>query len=121
MLRFLRLFRLIRLIRFSKLIRKSAELHDAAYYSAFYGKHSEFNDSHIGAAMTELSIRRVMVLVLALYIVIPLLTIQEVDNSWNLSVNLIHQLAILNYSDPSAYEVSFVFIIGIYFSKHYYF
>lgn len=63
------------------------------------------NESHVGTAMTELTNRRIIVLVLTIYIIIPLLTIYETDYSLSLATQLIHQMGVLNQTDSSMYKV----------------
>ncbi len=49
---------------------------------------------------------RVIVLILLMLVIIPLLNANDPDVSLSLAVQLIHQLAQLNATDPTTYEVS---------------
>ncbi len=46
-------------------------------------------------------------LLLLMLIIIPLLTINDPDISLSLGVQLVHNMSILNQTDPATYEVNF--------------
>eukprot|EP01040_Poterioochromonas_malhamensis_P011691 gene11691-12756_t len=99
-----RLGRLIRLVRMVRLTRL-AKLYKYAM-AAIQGKEIEKEDaeSRVGAAMAELTNRRVLILILLMLIIIPLLNINDPDVSLSLGVQLVHKLAQLNASDPTTYQ-----------------
>eukprot|EP01030_Chromulinospumella_sphaerica_P016711 gene16711-16526_t len=56
--------------------------------------------------MSDLTTRRVIVLVLTMLIVIPLLTVQESDLTPNTAFNLVHRMALRNHTDPYTYSAA---------------
>lgn len=99
--RVIRLVRMVRLTRLAKLYK---------YATLFMGLSKEEEgeedgeESKVGAAMSDLTNRRVIVLLLLMLIIIPLLTINDPDISLSLGVQLVHNMSILNQTDPATYE-----------------
>lgn len=53
-----------------------------------------------------MSIFRVICLIILMLLIIPLLNPTDDNISLNLAIRLVHQMAVLNASDPVTYEVS---------------
>ena len=64
-------------------------------------------ESHVGAAMSDITTRRVIVLVLVMLIIIPLLSYSNVDGSAAFGSHVFHRMVKANISSPGAYSVSF--------------
>lgn len=93
--RVLRLVRMVRLVRLVKLYK---------YLSSRSNK-VEVNELHVGAAMSDLTNRRVIVLILSMLIIIPTLTVTQIDSTASMVTEMVHKLAFLNQSNPAVYEV----------------
>ena len=62
-------------------------------------------ESHVGAAMSDLTTRRVIVLVLVMLIAIPLMTYSTTDTAPNFGTLLVHRMAKENVTYPGEYDV----------------
>ena len=93
LVRMVRLVRLIKLYKYSAIKRKPEETDNEVEEAPA--------ESRVGAAMSDLTNRRVIVLILLMLIVIPQLTVNDVDISLPLGVQFVHALAKLNASDSS--------------------
>jgi hypothetical protein len=60
-------------------------------------------ESHVGAAMSDITTRRVIVLVLVMLIVIPLLSYTAVDVSADFGGHVFHRMVKANITTPGAY------------------
>lgn len=63
-------------------------------------------ESHVGAAMSDLTTRRVIVLVLVMLIAIPLMTYSTSDYAPSFGTKLVHRMAKENVTYPGVYNVS---------------
>lgn len=61
-------------------------------------------ESKVGAAMSDLTNRRVIVLILMMLIIIPLLTSSDPDISFSLGVQVVHQLGLMNSTNSALYS-----------------
>lgn len=101
--RIIRLVRMVRLVRLVKLYKYASVSKSNA--TTKNGEDEEVRtESKVGAAMSDLTNRRVIILVLTMLIVIPLLTVTETDLSQSLAVQLVQQMALLNHTNQQLYE-----------------
>ena len=107
--RVVRLVRMVRLVRLVKLL-KYTSMKKLFTPNAVENGRAEATEvpaeSRVGAAMSDLTNRRVIVLILVMLIVIPQLTINDIDVSLLLGAQFVHDLAKLNATDPATYSVS---------------
>jgi len=104
--RVVRLVRMVRLVRLIKLYKYSAPKRTEAVEEEKANAVEEAPaESRVGAAMSDLTNRRVIVLILLMLIVIPQLTVNDSDVSLSLGVQFVHNLARLNATDPATYGV----------------
>jgi hypothetical protein len=103
--RILRLVRMVRLVRIGKLYKYAVVFFTGKELKA-EEEEENLEQSRVGAAMSDLTNRRVIVLILLMLIIIPLLTVNDPDVSLTLAVQLVHQMAQLNATDPATYQVS---------------
>lgn len=111
--RVVRLARMVRLVRLVKLLKYTSVKKHLTITAENSGEAVESSapaESRVGAAMSDLTNRRVIVLVLLMLIVIPQLTVNEEDVSLSLGVQFVHELGRLNATDPATYSVSFKFL-----------
>mmetsp|Transcript_28112 Transcript_28112/g.63688 ORF Transcript_28112/g.63688 Transcript_28112/m.63688 type:complete len:862 (+) Transcript_28112:138-2723(+) len=94
--RIVRLIRMVRLVRLIKLYKYAT--------ATRRGGAEERSESRVGAAMSDLTNRRVIVLILMMLIVIPLLTVSDSDVSLSLGVQFVHHLAMKNATDPTTFS-----------------
>eukprot|EP01035_Chromulina_nebulosa_P020916 gene20916-27110_t len=124
-IRLLRIVRLVRVVRVMQLlkpvkrfsVKRKSSISKAATNGMNGNRTVEFKDqqdedpqteqSHVGAAMTELTNRRVIILILVMFVIIPLLTITDNDLSLQLASELVFHIGALNQSNPSLYENAF--------------
>ncbi len=109
--RLVRVVRMVRLVRLVKLYKYSTNLRNKGQEEEREGedkaKSDDDNDevetkkevakveeSRVGAAMTDLTNRRVIILILILLIAVPLLTVTEIDLEPALALEFIHKAAI---------------------------
>ena len=64
-------------------------------------------ESHVGAAMSDLTTRRVIVLVLVMLIAIPLMTYSTTDTAPNFGTLLVHRMAKENVTYPGEFNVEY--------------
>lgn len=95
-----RLVRLIKLYKYSALKRTEAVEEENAN-----PVEEAPAESRVGAAMSDLTNRRVIVLILLMLIVIPQLTVNDNDVSLSLGVQFLHNLGRLNAQDSATYGV----------------
>lgn len=116
--RVVRVVRMVRLVRMAKLYKYASatvdrEKKEEALRKA--GRDVELiqqsEESKVGAAMGDLTARRVLVLILAMLIIIPLLNASDPDISLSLGVQLVHALAVQNATDPATYETGLVLAV----------
>lgn len=70
-------------------------------------------ESHVGAAMSDLTTRRVIVLVLVMLIAIPLMSYSTSDYAPSFGTKLVHRMAKENVTYPGVYNVrNFILYIG---------
>jgi len=91
----------------------------------------EPSESRVGAAMSDLTNRRVIVLILLMLIIIPVLTISEANTSFELGLRFVHDMAVLNRTDPATYESGLLLalqtvqselpVISLYLDSYYYY
>lgn len=62
-------------------------------------------ESHVGAAMSDITTRRVIVLVLVMLIIIPLLSYSAVDGSADFGAHVFHRMVKANITSPNSYNV----------------
>jgi hypothetical protein len=62
-------------------------------------------ESHVGAAMSDLTTRRVIVLVLVMLIAIPLMSYSTSDFAPSFGTKLVHRMAKENVTYPGVYNV----------------
>lgn len=62
-------------------------------------------ESHVGAAMSDITTRRVIVLVLSMLIIIPLLNYTPTNLARSFGVTAVHKMAVNNYTSGGLYEV----------------
>lgn len=60
-------------------------------------------ESHVGAAMSDITTRRVIVLVLVMLIVVPLLSYSSVDVSYDFGGQVFHRMVKANITSPGVY------------------
>eukprot|EP01031_Cornospumella_fuschlensis_P027048 gene27048-32682_t len=122
--RIVRLIRMVRLVRMMKLYRYVTLYLDKRKRQAAKDPTKEENkekeaeeeapaESKVGAAMSDLTSRRVLILILLMLIIIPLLTVDDPDVSSSLAVQLVHQMAILNEADPVTYGDGFNLALNV--------
>jgi len=106
--RVVRLVRMVRLVRLIKLYKYSSikAFTGGDEKKELTGAEDAPAESRVGAAMSDLTNRRVIVLILLMLIVIPQLTVNDIDISLSLGVQFIHELGRLNATDPATYSVS---------------
>lgn len=61
-------------------------------------------ESHVGAAMSDITTRRVIVLVLSMLIIIPLLNYTPTSLSREFGVTMVHKMAVSNYTSNGLYD-----------------
>lgn len=61
-------------------------------------------ESHVGAAMSDITTRRVIVLVLSMLIIIPLLNYSSTPLAREYGVTLVHKMAVNNYTSGGQYD-----------------
>jgi hypothetical protein len=104
--RVVRLVRMVRLVRLIKLYKYSSIKRKPENTTETENEGEEAPaESRVGAAMSDLTNRRVIVLILLMLIVIPQLTVNDVDISLPLGVQFVHALAKLNATDSATYSV----------------
>jgi class 3 adenylate cyclase len=114
--RIIRLVRMVRLVRLVKLYKYSTKIKDKAEEKVGHdGKVSTGNktdkefldkESRVGAAMSDLTNRRVIVLVLVMLIVIPLLSSVDTNMEAEMAVQFIHGLAYAAVGNSADYAYS---------------
>lgn len=110
--RVVRVVRMVRLVRMAKLYKyatAAADRESKAKLKSQNGVAQADDDemppeSKVGAAMSDLTNRRVIVLILMMLIIIPLLTSSDPDISLSLGVQLVHQLGMMNSTNPTTYQ-----------------
>lgn len=122
--RVVRVVRMVRLVRMGKLYkyllaifvedknqalkRKSAAARSGSQHQSVAQDDDDDEDlaqSRVGAAMSDLTNRRVIVLILTMLIIIPLLTPSDPDISESLAVQVLHALGDKNATNPDEYSI----------------
>eukprot|EP01040_Poterioochromonas_malhamensis_P015105 gene15105-16847_t len=116
--RIIRLVRMVRLIRIGKLYKYGTRVMCApkevqAQLLKEQEEEEEVEESKVGTAMADLTNRRVIVLILLMLVIIPLLNQNDSDVSLNLAVQLVHNLATLNATNPAVYENGLLLAINL--------
>lgn len=129
--RIVRLVRMVKLYKYFK-AQKKAEAEAAAKLEAAALNSSEENvvvvethvdeeedkmaeltpESHVGAAMSDLTTRRVIVLVLVMLIAIPLLSYSTSDFAPTYGTTLVHSYAKLNVTSDTSYNSSYYMAVN---------
>ena len=108
--RIIRIVRLVRLVKLYKYIQKAQDLkknsNNAASKVATSGDDDDLllQQSNVGTLMTDLTTQRVIILVLALLIVIPVLIFDVSDLSRDFAVEVYHDFICANYSSHGQYN-----------------
>eukprot|EP00606_Chrysophyceae_sp_TOSAG23-5_P000943 GSChrysophyteH2.ASY1.ANO1.1063.1 assembled CDS len=108
----IRLVRMVRLVRLVKLYKYSAKIQekevdqeeDKLVALDDQGEEEVVNvgkESRVGAAMTDLTNRRVIIMILIMLILIPLLTVVDTNNEPEVAVSFIHAIAYKALTNPS--------------------
>ena len=105
-IRLVRLVRMVRLVRLVKLYKyaqqtkemqkKQARLNERKLAGESIENEDELlivEESHVGAAMADITNKRVLILILVMLIVVPVLTVSETDGSGAAVTSVIHALA----------------------------
>lgn len=116
LVRLVRMVRLVRLVKLYKYAQQAKELkkkQDADKAKVAAGGTIDDNDeivieeSHVGAAMADLTNKRVLILILVMLIVVPLLSVSESDTAGQVASEIIHSMAI----DPNVSQSGFARMI----------
>lgn len=104
--RLVRLVRMVRLVRLVKLYKYAQQAKELQKKKAQRAERRaagekvdkldddiEIEESHVGAAMADITNKRVLVLILVMLIVVPVLTVSESDRSGEAACFIIHSLA----------------------------
>ena len=113
-IRLVRLVRMVRLVRLVKLYKyaqqskemqkKQARLDERRKAGEVINEEDDVlivEESHVGAAMADITNKRVLILILVMLIVVPVLTVSETDGSGAAVTSVIHALATQNGSAVS--------------------
>jgi class 3 adenylate cyclase len=103
--RALRLLRTIRLVRLAKLFKYAHKKRKQESHAV--DSNDAYAESNVGAAMSDLTNRRVIVLVLTMLLLIPLLTVQDTDLTYTMSTEFLHATAVLKAMDNATYFTTF--------------
>ena len=69
----------------------------------------DMEKSRVGAAMTDLMNKRVVILVIALLIIIPLLVQRQTDSTFSITAQMIQTMAMNNQTNPTVFDSSFIY------------
>ena len=92
--------RLVRLVKLYKYYQESQERNKKVLLAAEKAEDDEDDlpaESHVGAAMSDLTNKRVVILVLSMLIVIPSLTVTDTDLAPIVATNMLHRMAYNNF------------------------
>ena len=111
LVRLVRMVRLVRLVKLYKYAQQAKELQKKRAAKEERRKAGEIvaddddliiEESHVGAAMADITNKRVLILILVMLIIVPLLTVSETDSAQHDACQIIHLLA----ADPQVSTVS---------------
>ncbi len=120
LVRLVRMVRLVRLVKLYKYAQQAKELQKkkaiiaeriAAGESIDEGDVLVVEESHVGAAMADLTNKRVLILILVMLIVVPILTVSETDFAAVTATDVIFDLA----KDNTVSNVSVFYMCYIYY------
>ncbi len=98
--RIIRIARLVRIIKLYKYFSTAKQARDNKPDEAL----NHEDESRVGAQLSDLTTRRVIIGVLIMLLGLPLVTYQESDNSSTALINLLHSYALKNASEPALYH-----------------